>query len=41
MPRGYNGSVCQLMKEPLVQWDDGQRLSECGAGDPCATPLQL
>lgn len=31
MPDGVNGSVCQLMKEPLVQWDDGQSLSKCKA----------
>ena len=31
MPHGYNGSTCQLMTYPLVQWDDGQSLSQCKA----------
>eukprot|EP01047_Picozoa_sp_COSAG01_P062677 COSAG01_NODE_8006_length_2956_cov_14.158558_4_plen_358_part_00 len=29
MPNGYNGSVCQLLKEPLVEWRDGQIHSPC------------
>eukprot|EP01052_Picozoa_sp_SAG31_P029751 SAG31_NODE_2985_length_4812_cov_3.398517_2_plen_180_part_00 len=33
MPAGYNGSVCQLMKEPLVQWNDGQTLSQCKSAE--------
>ena len=32
MPKGYNGGVCELMKAPLLTWDNGQRLSVCKAG---------
>eukprot|EP00041_Stephanoeca_diplocostata_P029443 m.868504 g.868504 ORF g.868504 m.868504 type:complete len:568 (-) comp23563_c0_seq4:558-2261(-) len=31
MPAGYNGTTCQLMKEPLVMWSDGQSQSNCKA----------
>lgn len=24
MPEGYNGTVCQLLKTPLIQWNDAQ-----------------
>ena len=30
MPDGANGTTCQLMKEPLIMWEDGQTESKCG-----------
>jgi hypothetical protein len=27
------GTICQLMKEPLIMWDGGQSLSECKAAE--------
>jgi hypothetical protein len=33
MPAGYNGTVCQLMKKPLVMWNEGQYKSKCKAAE--------
>ena len=33
MPKGYNGSICQLLKRPLVQWNDAQSVSSCKAAE--------
>jgi hypothetical protein len=29
MPDGWGADDCHLLKQPLVQWDDGQRKSDC------------
>ena len=29
MPDGWGADNCHLLKQPLVQWDDGQRKSDC------------
>lgn len=33
MPKGDHGTTCQLMKEPLVMWEDGQYDSSCKAAE--------
>jgi len=33
MPKGDKGTTCQLMKEPLVMWQDGQYDSTCKAAE--------
>ena len=33
MPDGYNSTVCQLLKEPLQQWNNGQSMSKCKAAE--------
>ena len=33
MPKGDQGTTCQLMKEPLVMWEDGQYDSSCKAAE--------
>ena len=33
MPEGYNSTVCQLLKQPLTQWENGQSVSKCKAAE--------